>query len=682
MKRFTAVLIALTLMLCALLAMPIRVYATENTIGGSKVTTIIDGKERFEVKTQVAWKDGIKLHDEVIVMIDGSYSTDDDWYTIRRAILKIGEKTFENSKGNTFITVMTFGTGDNFVVKHAKTLKQLNEKLPEVPGQLLYGRDFSNGEAGFTGITEYIKNHDDTLNKGHIVYITDGEVNTDETKYVFDNWIHNAWLKKDALTLAKWSIQEELAKYGEGTAKLSNAYLTAFGDLDMASWDEEKIMKWANQVWADVYAYSKMTLGREYAISDTERAFVKYDKENGTHIQEIFYYTTWGRDYPNAVKRTATKGNALAKNEKISHMYMVDINKASTWMIDMASSANNVSIHEAGSISNLLETLDGILTDLGYVSGSEVTVVDYISKWVNLDTSSIRVIDNNSGKTIWTSANGWHISKNRPTSQETPVIVEMLPINKYDDGGPNVLGNVNDVIYKLTWYVKDGEDFEDYNYSLAYIVDVDIHETNFTYNTEYPSNGYSTINYTRKNGDEFTNITKDISSPKVIVNKVETVKPTTPENETANASTNETKPTSTVDETIDINGKVIWYDENNKYETRPEKITVAIFEGEEKVASKKVTEDDNWKYTFKKLPKYNDEGKEIVYTVKGSRIAKYKIKIDGYNIINTYNKPIEYSSTPNDTNSNSGGNIITIVCGVIALGGLLLILLRKKKHKL
>ena len=155
---------------------------------------------------------------------------------------------------------------------------------------------------------------------------------------------------------------------------------------------------------------------------------------------------------------------------------MVAINSATPWMTDINSATSNISLHEAGSVSNLLTTLSGISINLDCPAYSEITVTDYMSKWVNLNTDTIKVVDENTATTIWSSRQGWVITGKRPTSHETPIVVEMIPNNKYEEGGPDVVGNENDVIYRITWYVKDGEMLRNYKYSLMYEVNVDIHE--------------------------------------------------------------------------------------------------------------------------------------------------------------------------------------------------------------
>ena len=723
MKKILAVVLALSLVFSAMAVMPTKAYAAENDADTSiakKTSTAVDEDGRFQVEIQVPGGDGKEYHDEVIVMVDGSYSTDDDWSTTRNAILEIGKTVLEGS-GNTLLTVMTFGMGDNVVLQHVASVAELDATLTQLPGGLLYGRSSTNCEAGFTGISEYIASHDGTLNEVHVVYITDGEINTDESTHVFYNWTQNTWLKKDAVTLAQWAIDEELALFTGGMTVLSNAYLTVFGDYSYTSEDsmleevvlqseddteestleepeteevipeepeteevipeepeteevipeepeteevileepeteqvipeepeteeviseaaltaqvarvektlvssaiseeetlnnliisDEKAMQWAAQVWADVYEYSGMSPENAYTVSDVERAFVKYDKENNTHIQEMFYYALWGRTYPDRYTRTPVAGLALAAHENVAHLYMVDSNSATSWMASMANSAGNVSFYEAGSVSNLLTALEGVLTNLSYTPYNDVVVTDYMSKWVNLDKTSLKIVDNNLGKTIWTSAEGWLISENRPTAQEIPVVVEEVSSDAYAEGGSNVIGNENGTIYRITWYVKDGAMLRNHNYSLVYEVDVDTQENGFEYDTHYPANGNTTIDYTEKNGDENTEITENIAVPDVIVAKPEY-------------------------ETVTIQGNKTWEDEGNE-DKRPGSITVRLMADGKEIASKNVTAADNWKYSFEDMPKYNETNNEIVYTVSEDEVSNYRTEVKGYDIINTY----------------------------------------------
>ena len=95
---------------------------------------------------------------------------------------------------------------------------------------------------------------------------------------------------------------------------------------------------------------------------------------------------------------------------------------------------------------------------------------------------------------------------------------------------------------------------------------------------------------------------------------------------------------------IDICGEKTWDDANNQDKKRPDKITVILLANGNPIQNPDVKPDENgkWKYIFKNLPKYDDKGKEIKYTVKEDPVAGYKSKVEGYNITNSY-KPEETS---------------------------------------
>ena len=54
-----------------------------------------------------------------------------------------------------------------------------------------------------------------------------------------------------------------------------------------------------------------------------------------------------------------------------------------------------------------------------------------------------------------------------------------------------------------------------------------------------------------------------------------------------------------------------------------------------KVASKEVSQADDWKYSFKDQPKY-EGGKEITYSISEETVAHYTSQINGYNLTNSY----------------------------------------------
>ena len=475
---------------------------------------------RFEVEIAVPGEDGDKRHDEVILMVDGSYSMDNEWPAMKEAIITIGE-TVLNGSGNTQLTLMAFGMGDNEVLVHVKDVADLEASLGALPGNLLYGRSSTNCEAGFTGVAEYIANHDESLNEVNVIFISDGNLNTDETpRDFYFNW--KTWTKFGDLFVAQAAFEETLT-YGEN---LPAAFTAVFGDRFNGATHEEIIergfggevtdaefLAFADQLWADVYAYSGLIPGIEYPVSDAERAFVKYDKDNGTYIQDLFYYTTYKSayvTYGNCWTRTPAAADKLAAMDEVAAMYVVDYDGYTAWMDTGITSEKSTFIQSNG-IAGLCEALAGALTDLAKTPFNDVYVTDYMSKWVNLDASTLKIVDNSTGETIWTVAGGWLID-NAPTAKNPPVVVEKIASADYANGGVDVIGNTSGDIYKLTWYVKDGAMLRSDTYSLKYEVTVDTAEKGFEYNKEYPANGNTDLHYTDENGKDKT---KEIEVPPV-----------------------------------------------------------------------------------------------------------------------------------------------------------------------
>ncbi len=95
-----------------------------------------------------------------------------------------------------------------------------------------------------------------------------------------------------------------------------------------------------------------------------------------------------------------------------------------------------------------------------------------------------------------------------------------------------------------------------------------------------------------------------------------------------------------------------WEDNNDEAKKRPKGIDIVIKNGTEEVGRQEANIANNWKVTFENLPKYDEVGKEIVYTVteeektegdlkfytKGTAIGSIE---SGYTIKNTFTLPEE-----------------------------------------
>ena len=139
----------------------------------------------------------------------------------------------------------------------------------------------------------------------------------------------------------------------------------------------------------------------------------------------------------------------------------------------------------------------------------------------------------------------------------------------------------------------------------------------------FANNSTQEINITK----EITLVYKDIDVTQAnVTNKVTgTVKLETPEKEETVEDTEEIPTEYLID--ITVNKK--WNDAEDKYQKRPKEITIQLKQGEEVIAEKVVTKENNWECTFADLPKYDVDGQEIIYTIDEKQTqeeAKYYTK--------------------------------------------------------
>ncbi len=102
-----------------------------------------------------------------------------------------------------------------------------------------------------------------------------------------------------------------------------------------------------------------------------------------------------------------------------------------------------------------------------------------------------------------------------------------------------------------------------------------------------------------------------------------------------------------IPETVEIGGTKVWNDDGNRDGKRPTSVTVNLLADGTKVDSKTVTGDStaaSWDYSFTGLPKYRDQGVEIVYTVTEDAVEGYATNVQGTTITNSY-KPEETEIT-------------------------------------
>jgi hypothetical protein len=88
-------------------------------------------------------------------------------------------------------------------------------------------------------------------------------------------------------------------------------------------------------------------------------------------------------------------------------------------------------------------------------------------------------------------------------------------------------------------------------------------------------------------------------------------------------------------DTVNVEGKKEWADNDAPDGKRPESITIRLLKNGVETDFKTVTAADGWKWSFVDLPA-SENGVEIVYTISEDPIPDYSAEITGYDVKNTY----------------------------------------------
>ena len=105
---------------------------------------------------------------------------------------------------------------------------------------------------------------------------------------------------------------------------------------------------------------------------------------------------------------------------------------------------------------------------------------------------------------------------------------------------------------------------------------------------------------------------------------------------------------------INVKGQKIWDDANNKDGIRPDSIVVKLLaNGVETGKTATASAASGWTYEFADLDRYQDGGKEIVYTIKEAYVPKgYTSEVNGTNIVNHHKPKDPEPNKPQDPEPN------------------------------
>ncbi len=123
--------------------------------------------------------------------------------------------------------------------------------------------------------------------------------------------------------------------------------------------------------------------------------------------------------------------------------------------------------------------------------------------------------------------------------------------------------------------------------------------------------------------------------------------------------------------TTSISGTKTWNDNNNQDGKRPASITINLFQNGKKIDSKTVTAADEWKWTFSRLRKHDDQGNAYTYTITENQVEGYGSDVKGYNVTNSHTPEkteVSGSKTWDDNNNQDGKRPVSIKINLYANG--------------
>ncbi len=490
---------------------------------GKKTAEQLGNPGEYEINLTVPGDFETDRYNEIIVMVDASLSQESNFENLKKMLINLAENVLSQDP-SIRLTLMGFGLGPRRAGSFY-SVAQL-EKFLETATQedLLQERSATNCEVGFEFVDAYIDNNS-ALKKTVVLYSSDGAANLDETPLDWSNWydttifdFFRSYTEKDAIS---YIVSTELEHIFAGNDPIS-ATVEMFPDecaaiaiakqSDGVSSDSHKVAidalnasmtakgrDYVSCVLRHVFAAGGLTWGEGQSASDVEKAFQTYfrsypgqsDSAYDSYM-DLFYIIfgeTGSKILTNRYTRAAAASANLMANDKVVSLYHIGYSGAgNTWMnpdkgyfsdYDASKLKYVYNTDFAGVTENLKEMATEFVTT-GY---KDVTVTDPMSKWVTLDESSIRIVDNNTGTVLW--QNGQWLTSVQLTA-DSPISVTT-----------NADGH-----REITWKIKDGWLLHTDRYSLRYVVNVDETVEGFEWGKEYPANDPTDVTYTDPDGNE------------------------------------------------------------------------------------------------------------------------------------------------------------------------------------
>ncbi len=530
MEKFKAVLIYF---MCAVIiianALPISaqqavVNSFEFEKMGQKTARSLEHAGEYEIKLDVPGEFETSGYNELIIMVDASTSQSGNFPSLKKMLDGLAAELFADDS-SLHITLMGFGVGP----KHAGTfgnIAQLEAFLETATQEdLLQERSATNCEVGFEFVREYIENSD-KLKNAIVLYTSDGSANLDETPRDWSKWNDSSefatlWGIPRATSYAvRVEIErifaggepisatlemfpnecEAVAEALEVHGRESDEYITAIDALYDVMMSKQN--EYFTCVLQNVFEAGGLDWNEKQTAADVEKAFQVCFKAypdltaNEYEAYMNFYYiilgNTGARLSPNRFTRAAAASAELMKNKKVVSLYHVGYSEASNnWMNPEKGyfadyDASKLKYVYSSNFAGVAENISELATELITTGYFDVTVTDPMSKWVTLDTASIRIVNNATGEVLWKYGEGWLTDVK--LTEDDPITVA---VNQ--NGYP-----------EITWKIKDGYLLHTDRYSMRYVVNIDETAPGFVAGREYPLNDPTVVSYTDPSGTPHT----------------------------------------------------------------------------------------------------------------------------------------------------------------------------------
>ena len=123
--------------------------------------------------------------------------------------------------------------------------------------------------------------------------------------------------------------------------------------------------------------------------------------------------------------------------------------------------------------------------------------------------------------------------------------------------------------------------------------------------------------------------------------------------------------------TIVVSGSKTWNDNNDQDGARPDSITINLLANGKVINALTVTAENGWAWTFENLPKYENGGNLITYTITETTVDGYTTEYDGFNVTNTHapeKTTVTVSKSWQDNNNQDGIRPASITVKLLANG--------------